>query len=278
MPVLHVFMSMGATFLITFREGLEAAVVIGILLSTLRALGANKESIYVWVGAALGVVMSIVFASVFNALLGGFEGTAEKLYEGILMLTAAAVITHMVLWIKRNAMTIKSSLEQKVTLMMERKELWMIGVLAFVAVVREGIETVIFLEAISAQSGNTLSLMAAAAGVIGAITLAMLIFMGSRKLSTRRFFTVATYLLILIAAGLLAHGIVELQGAGVLPTFVRPLFDLSPILSENEGIGAILKAIFGYDADPSLLAVIGYVGFFVWMLALMRQPKAQPQS
>ena len=252
---------MTATFLITFREGLEAAVIVGILLSTLRMLHAQKHSIFIWLGTILGIVMSLVLAWIFETFIGGFTGKAEKIYEGVLMLFAFGVITHMVFWIQKNARKIKSSLQNKVQEILERKELWALASLAFVAVVREGIETVIFLKAISVQSDGAVSIWAGLFGLVAAVVLASVIFMSSKRVSPKRFFQATTILLIFIAGGLLAHGIVELQGAQILPVFIKPLFDLSPVLSESEGIGSFLKALFGYDANPSLLAVVAYVGY-----------------
>lgn len=250
---------MNAAFLITFREGLEAALIIGILFAAMRALGAQQKNIVIWAGVFLGLVLSLLFAWAFNILAGGFEGTSEKLYEGVLMLAAAGIITHLIFWMRREGKNIHKKLNAKVKDHLDKGSLWMIGALATIAVAREGIETVIFFQALFVQSDETLSVLSALLGVGTAILLACVIFFSTRKVPVAKLFQILSYVLILIAGGLVAHGIVELQGADVLPTFIKPLYDLSAIFPEGTGLGAVLKAGFGYDANPSLLAVIGYI-------------------
>lgn len=265
---------MAPTFLITFRESLEAAVIVGILLAVLRTLGQSKQSIFIWSGVGAGVILSLVFAWAFNILFGGFEGVAEEVYEGALMFFAAALITHLLFWMNQHSRTIRKTLEKKVTDILERKELWMLFLLAMFSVLREGVETVIFLQAISLQSDSAFAFWAASLGCLTAIGLAVMIFWSSKSVSPKRFFQATTVFLIFVAAGLIAHGVVEFQGAGLLPTFIKPLFDLSSVLSESEGIGAILKALFGYDANPSLIAVIAYATFLIGAFWLLLTPRS----
>ncbi len=251
-----------ASFLITFREGLEAAVIVGILLSTLRMMGAYKKEIFIWIGALSGVLMSFIFAATFEAFFGGFTGTAEKIYEGALMFIGFVVITHVIIWLRKYGRTFRKKIEKDVQKALQKKEIWIIAILAFTAVVREGIETVIFLKALSIQSEGTLSLWGGFLGLVAAVSLAGIIFLSSRNISPKKFFQVTGYLLLFIAGGLLAHSVVEFQGAGILPTVMKPVYNLESILSEKEGIGSFLKALFGYDSNPSLFAVIAYILYF----------------
>ena len=262
---------MTAAYLITFREGLEAALIVGILLATMRALGAQKQNIFVWGGVIAGILLSLVFAYGFQFLAGGFEGKVEKIYEGLLMLGAAGLITHLIFWISKQGKTIEKNLKEKVAQHLSRGALWSIAFLSMMSVVREGVETVIFFQALSVQADGAISYWSAIGGVLTAIGLALLIFKSTKKISLKSFFTFTKYLLIFIAAGLVAHGIVELQGAGWLPAFIKPLFDLSAVLPETQGLGALLKAGFGYDANPSLIAVIGYLLYLGTMLRLQKQ-------
>jgi high-affinity iron transporter len=264
---------MVASFLITFREGLEAAVIVGILLSTLRILNEHKRGIFIWMGTGLGIVMSFLLAWAFEVFWGGFTGTREKVYEGILMIFAFGVITHMVLWLHRYGRQIRATLENKVKKALQHKEIWALASLAFVAVVREGIETVIFLKAINVQSEGTVSLWGGFLGLLAAVTLAALIFTGTRNISPKRFFQSTGFLLVFIAAGLLAHSVVEFQSAEIIPIIKKPLFDLSAVLSEQQGLGAFLKALFGYDANPSLLAVIAYFTYLGGIFFYMKKSK-----
>lgn len=248
-------------FFITFRESLEAGVIVGILFATLRYFQSSKKGMYLWAGVAAGIACSFLFAAIFTMFLGGFEGKAEKLYEGILMIGAAGLITHMVFWMKAQGRQMSQNFKQKIDLILQKKTLIMLSSLSFFAVVREGIETVIFLNALQVQSGQSLPYVGASIGIILAVALSYAIYKSSQKMSAVRFFKISSFFLIAIAAGLLAHGIVELQGAGLLPIIQKPLYDLSALLPESDGLGLYLKTLFGYDANPSLIAVMTYILF-----------------
>ena len=254
---------MNAAFFITFREGLEAALIVGILFAAMKALGAQKKNFVIWIGALVGLLLSLFFAWGFAVFTSGFTGTTEKVYEGILMFLAAGIITHLIFWMRREGKLITARLNKKVKDHLTTGSLWAIGCLAAIAVAREGIEMVIFFQALFVQSEQSISILSGLVGVLSAVALACLIFFSTRKVPVAKLFNVLAWVLIVIAGGLIAHGIVELQGANMIPTFVKPLFDLSAILSENAGLGSILKAGFGYDANPSLLAVIGYVLYLI---------------
>lgn len=258
-------------FIITFRESLEAGVIVGLMFAILRSYQALKQSHYIWIGVIAGIITSLLLAWAFNVFLGGFEGKNEKIYEGFLMLGACALITHLVFWMAKHGRLIKQKLETKMKDVLESKTLWMLSVIVFFSVIREGIETVIFFQAIDVQADGQASWIGAGLGVIIAVILSYLIYKGSAKIKLQKFFQISSLLLIFIAAGLLAHGIVEFQGAGWLPTYIKPLFDLSPILSEKEGLGALLKALFRYDANPSLIAVMAYIGYLSTALYLHRK-------
>lgn len=258
-------------FLITFRESLEAGVLVGILFSLLAAVGDKKHFSVVWLGVFLGVLLSVLFAFVFTHFLGGFEGKIEKIYEGILMIAASGLITHMVFWMKKNAKTLKKHVQKKVEKVVQGGAVFSLFLIAFFSVVREGVETVIFFQAIDTQSEQGISILGAVLGVLCAVILSFFLYFSSKKIPLKTFFTASGYLLLIIAAGLFAHGIVEFQGAGWLPTFIKPLFNLSSFLSEKEGIGSFLKAMFGYDANPSLIEIIGYILFLVITLLVFRR-------
>jgi high-affinity iron transporter len=260
---------MTAAYLITFREGLEAALIVGILLSCARVFKTRKVQAYVWGGVLMGLILSLIFAYVFSHIIGGFEGTVEKVYEGVLMLGAAALITHLVVWMRHRGKGLEDSLNKKIVQSVEAGTLWMIAFIAMMSVVREGVETVIFFQALMAQAGGDAPILSGVLGVLSAVLLAVIIFYTTKKVPVKSFFQYTAYFLALIAAGLLGHGIVELQGAHWLPTVVKPLYDISSVLPESEGVGALLKAGFGYDANPSLLAVLGYLIYLALMARWM---------
>ncbi len=246
-------------FIVTFRETLEAAIIIGLIFSMLRVFGVQKKKKrYITVGIIVGIVMSFLFALGFQQLFWGFEWKVEKLYEGILMFLACGLITQFLVWTNTNFKDIGTKLKKSVEKIVSSGQLWMLSFLAFASVVREGVETVIFFNALgfSLLSNDT---WYAIIGVFAAIGVSYILFFTIKQVDISRVLRYTNVLFILVAWGLLAHGIVELQGAGVIPTVIKPVFDLSGILSETEWIGAILKASLSYDANPSLIAFVAYV-------------------
>lgn len=250
-----------AIFIVTFRETLEAAIIIGLIFSMLRVFWVEKKrKRYITIWIILWVVMSFFFAGGFEHFFWGFEGKTEKIYEGVLMLLACWMITQFLVWTNSNFKNLWKKIKKSVENIVTTNQLWMLSVLAFASVVREWVETVIFLNALDFSFTNW-DIFLAVGGIIGAIIVSYILFFSIQKINIKKVLNYTNVLFILVAAGLLAHWIVEFQGASILPTIVKPLFDLSWVLSEKEGIGAILKAGFSYDANPSLIAFIAYVTY-----------------
>ena len=254
---------MVASFLITLRGGLEAALIVGIVLSVLRKLGRAGRSRPMWLGVAGAVVVNAIAGLAFSALGVAFGGRSEGIFDGIAMLLAAGVLTWMIFWMQRQGREVQVELERDVRHAVSVGGTWALFSLSFVAVVREGIETALFLTAaaFSATAGQTLA--GGALGLAVAVLVGWLIFAAGKRLDVRAFFRVTSLLLILFAVGLLSHGIHELQEAALLPTLVEHVWDVNPVLDENGPLGSFLKALFGYNGNPSLLDVISYVGYLV---------------
>ena len=250
---------MFASFLITLREGLEAALIVGIVLSVLRKLGQSDRSRPVWLGVAVAVLVSVVAGLTLNALGVAFEGRGEEIFEGVAMLLAAAVLSWMIFWMQRQGRQEQADLELDVRRAVRTGSAWALFSLAFVAVVREGIETVLFLTAASFSATPAQTQIGGALGLAVALVLGWLIFVAGKQLNVRAFFRTTSVLLILFAAGLLAHGVHELQEAALLPILVEHVYDINPVLDENGAVGVFLKALFGYNGNPSLLEGIAYV-------------------
>jgi high-affinity iron transporter len=249
--------------LITLREGLEAALIVGIVLGVLRTLGHDQGKRPVWLGVAAAVLTSIAAGLGLNALGIAFEGRGEEIFEGFAMLLAAAVLTWMIFWMQRQGRQIEAELEADVRKAATRSSHWALFGLAFVAVVREGIETVLFLTAAAFSSTPAQTLVGAVLGLGLAIVIGWLIFAGGSRLNVRAFFRTTGLLLLLFAAGLVAHGVHELQEAGLIPIVVEHLWNINHILDENGLVGSMLKALFGYNGNPSLIEVISYVVYLV---------------
>jgi high-affinity iron transporter len=252
---------MFAAFLITLREGLEAALIVGIVLSVLRKLGRADRDRPVWIGVLAAVAVSAIAGAILNALGIAFEGRGEQIFEGMAMLLAAGVLTWMIFWMQRQGRQIQRELEADVRQAVARGSAWALFSLAFVAVVREGIETSLFLTAAAFSATPLQTLVGGALGLIVAIALGWLLFAVGKQLNLRAFFRVTGFLLLLFAAGLVAYGVHELQEAALLPTLVEHVWDINPILDENSALGTFLEALFGYNGNPSLLEVISYAAY-----------------
>lgn len=256
------------SFIITFRETLEVALIIGIILSYLTRIKQTKYNNVVYMGIISGIVASIIGALLFTKIAGGFTGRAEEIFEGITMLVGALLLTTMILWMMKQK-HIASELEHRVGEELAEVHKFGLFLLVFIAVLREGIETVIFLGAMSFVSTNN-NIIGALAGIAVAIFLGYLIFVGSTKINIKMFFNITSILLILFAAGLVAHGIHEFQEAKIIPTVIEHIWNINPILDENGYTGSILKGLLGYNGNPSLIEMLSYFIYLILVLILWR--------
>jgi high-affinity iron transporter len=262
------------SFIILFRETLEAALVIGIVLGYLVRTHQSEYKKSVYLGLAAGVAASILGAVGFQLLAGGFSGRAEEIFEGITMLAGAILLTTLIIWIIRKSAR-AAELELKVAQRINGTRRAGLFLLIFFAVLREGIESVIFLSAARFASGQN-NLLGAGLGLVAAVVLGFLLFRGALRINLRSFFTTTNILLILFAAGLVAGGVHELQEAGVIPIVVEHVWDINPsvagegypVLHENGLLGSIAKGLFGYNGNPSLIEVFAYLGYLIAVLCI----------
>jgi high-affinity iron transporter len=267
---------MAPSFLIMLREGLEAALIVGIILAYLARTGNRDKAGAVWAGTALSAAVSLTAGAAIFLTAGGIEGRPEELFEGTAMLTAAAVLTYMIFWMRRQAINIRAHLHAQVQTALDTGSILALGALAFVAVGREGIETALFMFAAVRTATPVTATAGGLLGLATAVLLGYLLYRGTYRLNLRAFFHVTSVLLLLFAAGLLAHGIHEFTEAGVLPALVDPVWDMNAILSEASTLGSFLKALFGYNGNPSLLEALAYftyLGLIGW--AYFRPPTAR---
>src|SRR3989338_7473407 len=220
-----------ASFLITFRETLETALIVGIILSYLVKTKQSKYNNVVYIGIAFGLIASVIGALLFINLTGGFTGKTEIIFEGLTMLFGAFLLTTMIFWMMRQK-HIAIELEKKVGEQISGASKFGLFLLVFVSVFREGIETVIFLGAASFVSANN-NLTGALIRIVAAIFLGYIIFVGSIKINLKKFFNITSILLILFAAGLVAHGIHELQEASIISPIIEHLWDINPPINSD---------------------------------------------
>jgi high-affinity iron transporter len=259
-----------AALLLTFREGLEAALILGVAVGILRRARRLDQARNVWLGAGLAGLVSLAAGLGFQALGIAFEGRGEAIFEGITLILAAGVLTWMIFWMARQGRAVQIGLENDVRRAIASGGRWAVFSVAFIAVLREGIELVLFLTAAAFTASAGATFFGAAAGLAAAVLAGWLLFAATRKLNVRTFFVVTSVLLILFAAGLVAHGIHEFNEVGWVPPVVEHVWDLNPLLDEGSGLGQILTALVGYNGDPSLTEVLAYAGYWlVVSLALL---------
>jgi high-affinity iron transporter len=258
-----------ASFVIALREGIEAALIVGIILGYLKKVGAKALIKPVYFGVGLGVLASIGVAGIFLLLRVEFKGRFEQLFEGITMLVAAAILTTMIIWMRNNSKTYSDNLKEKVETALTKKQSYGLASLAFVSIWREGIETVLFLGSASFTSSGVQLLIGGGAGLGLAVLIGVAIMKYSVRLDLRTFFNVTGILLILFAAGLVGRGILEFQEAGVIAPVIEHVYDINWLINGQSNAGNLLTALIGYDASPSLAEIIGYVSYWVliafWM-------------
>ncbi len=253
------------SFVLALREGLEAALIIGIVLGALRKIHRAELGRHVWLGTLSAVVISVFLALVLRSVGLSLEGTAEAVFEGITMLLAAGVLTWMIFWMSSQARHIKAELETGVRRAVFEGGQTALFSLAFLAVMREGIELALFLTAASLATDSQQVLGGALLGLGTSALLGWSLFASIVKLDLRRFFQVTGLLLILFAAGLVAHGVHEFNEAGWIPSVIEHVWDINFLVNEDSIVGQVLSALFGYNGNPSLTEVIAYLGYFAAM-------------
>ena len=272
---------MATSFLLSLREGLEAALIIGIVLGVLRKIERQNLNSTVWLGALCAVLVCILAAIGLNWVGAEFEGQGEQLFEGITMLLAASVLTWMVFWMRKQSNTLKQEIEVDVRGAAQGSGQRALFFLAFLAVVREGIELSLFLLAARLASNPTQEFVGAALGISSAALLGWVIFASSRRLSLTKFFQSTNVLLALFGAGLVGLGIHEFNELGWIPAIVDHVWNLSALIPDESTVGHLLKALVGYNSSPSLSQVIAYMGYFAVLSGLLwtkRQNSSQKES
>ncbi|MCL7412088.1 MAG: FTR1 family protein [ANME-2 cluster archaeon] len=248
------------SLIITFREGLEAFLIVGIILAYLTRTQQQELKKYVYYGSFAAIIASLVAAAAFNLLAIQFAGRNEQLFEGVVMLLAAAVLTSMIIWMLKESAHIKGDIQRKVS----QSATTGLAVLAFVSVFREGIETVLFLGAAAmGAERSTDVLMGGIAGLAASLVITYAVFKSTVNLDIKIFFKVTSVFMILFAAGLTAHGVHELQEVAVVPVIIEHVWDTNSILDENGTAGSLARSLLGYNGNPSLLEVLSYAGYYV---------------
>jgi high-affinity iron transporter len=257
-----------AAFLITLREGLEAALIVGIIAAYLVKIGRRDALGMVMAGVVLAVGLSIALGAIIVLTIGRLPFVVQETVEGVAGLVAVVVLTWMLFWMRRQGRALKGELERGVDHAIGQGSMAALAGLAFVAVIREGLETVLFMFAIISSAGAGLpTAIAAILGLGLAVGLGWAIFVGGRRIDLRRFFTITGTVLVFVAAGLVAFAVHEFGEAGLIANSGR-VFDLGGLLPETGPLGATLAGLFGYRSAPTPLELIAYLAYLVPILTL----------
>jgi high-affinity iron transporter len=265
------------SYILSLREGLEAALIIGIVLGALRQIRRSGSSVVtgqglataVWSGALSAALLSLLVAILLTYLGLELKDPGEAIFEGFTMLLAAGILTWVIFWMSRRARSLKSDLEAGVQEASQGGR-WSLFGLAFLSVLREGVELALFLAASTFTSGASQTILGSLLGLGTAILLGWLLFAATIQLDLRRFFQVTGVLLIFFAAGLVAHGVHEFNEVGWIPPIIEHVWNLNPFLNEQTTLGQMLAALFGYNGDPSLTEVAAYLVYFIAILFGLR--------
>jgi high-affinity iron transporter len=253
------------------REGVEAALIVSIIMAYLAKTGNQRYFGQIWLGAGVAVALSFVIGLVLFNTIGGLEEPAEQIFEGIAMIIAAGVVTWMLFWMRRTSMNIKGELHAGVDRALMNGGIFGLSLLAFAAVIREGIETALFLMGQATAAGALVGLVLAAAIGYG-------LYVGARVLNLRTFFVWTGVALIFIAAGLLAHAVHEFVEIGWITIGTGTAFDISAILPHEAAdgglgvVGSILRAMFGYTSTPEWITLSVWLVYVVVVLYLYTRP------
>lgn len=294
-----------ATFLIGLREGLEAALVVGILVAYLRRLGRQDALPRLWAGVGLAVALALGIGAILT--FGAYEltFTAQELIGGGLSLLAVAMVTWMIFWMQRAGRTMKATLESGVDRALTAGGLWALIAIGFVSVAREGIETTLLLWSMVQSFGDAPSaLVGALLGLIAAVIIGWSISRGAVRLDLRRFFAWTGGFLVIVAAGVLAYAFMDLQEAGALPgpfTAAAPVdatggvavgwagfpfgwaFDVSSTIAPGGPLAAILQATIGFMPAMTWLQVVGWTLYILivgslYVRGLRSRRPSKPQA
>jgi len=257
-----------ATLVIFLREGIEASMIVAILLAYLDRLGHREffRDVFLGVGAALLLATGGGVAAYLT--IRSYDGSrVQAVFETATYLLAAAVLTYMTFWMRNHARSISGELRSRAEAALDGRARWGLGLLAFQAVGREGLETVVFTLAIIFSTSAAGALAGAVTGLAGSLAVAFVIYRLGHRLNLSRFFTVIGCLLMVFAAGLLADTVQNLQELGWLRVLGAPMWHTGRVLSQDSSFGDVLHSFFGYSDSPTPLQLIVYLAYLVVVIA-----------
>ena len=271
-------------FLIMLREGIEAALIVGIVAGFLKQSGHSRLMPKVWLGVALAALMCLGIGHGIHSATGEIPQKEQEFVVGVIGLVAVAMLTYMILWMKKAARSMKQQLQDSVQTALNRGngQGWALVGMAFLAVAREGLESVFFLLAVFQQSPTWSMPVGAVLGLLAAVVIGALIYQGGMRLNLAKFFRWTGAFLIVVAAGLVAGSLRALHEAGVWNHLQEVVFDSSKYLHEDSPLGVLLGGFFGYTDHPTQGEVLAWLLYLVpvmiWFLHGSRPAAVQRSS
>jgi len=274
-----------ANYLIGLREGLEAGLIVGILLAYLSKIGHRELRGRLWIGIGIAVAVSLGVGALLTWGPYAMTFQAQEILGGVLSLVAVAMVTWMIFWMGTHGRTLSGELRGQVDAAIERST-WALVLLGALSVGREGVETALFVWAnVSGGSDPVLGTLGAVAGIATAIVISWGISKGLVKFNLGKFFTWTGLFLILVAAGVLSYGIGDLQEASVIPGWGTAAYDLTAIVPAGSWLDSLLGGIFNFTPQPTWAQVIGWVVYvavtmtlYLVMLKRRHAPKPAPAA
>jgi high-affinity iron transporter len=258
-----------AALVIFLREGVEASMIIAILLAYLSRIGRRDHFRDVFAGVAAALLLATAGGVLAYETIRNYNGSrVQTIFETVTYIVAVAVLTYMTFWMRRHARSISTELRARTDAALDGRARWGMALLAFQAVGREGLETVIFTLAIVFSVSAAGALTGALIGLACSLAIAFMIYKAGHKLNLGRFFTVIGVLLMVFAAGLLADAIQNMQELGWLPVLNTPLWHSASLLSQDSDFGDVLHSFFGYSDAPTPLQILGYVAYLAIAVAI----------
>jgi len=271
-----------ATLVIFLREGVEASMIVAILLAYLNRTGHRDHFRDIYLGVAAALLLAAAGGVLAYLTIRSYDGSrVQTIFETCTYLVAAGVLTYMTFWMRNHARDLSRELRARADAAMDGRARWGLGLLAFQAVGREGLETVVFTLAIVFSTSTAGALTGALIGLAGSLVIAFVIYRLGHQIKLSRFFTVIGVLLMIFAAGLLADAVENMQELGWLPVLASPMWHSARFLSEDSSFGDVMHSFFGYSDAPTPLQVLVYLGYLAIVIAafLRLRPRlsARPQ-
>ena len=264
------------TFLIGLREGLEASLVVGILVAYLVKSGRRDRLGPLWAGVVAAIVLSLAFGAVLQFTSATMSFEAQERFGGFASLIAVGFVTWMVFWMRRTARFLKTELHGKLDAALALGPI-ALALTGFIAVGREGLETALFLwTAIQSSQETVVSTSSAFGGLLASVLLGWLFYRGAVTLNLKTFFTWTGAALVLVAAGVAAYGVHDLQEGGVLPGLNTRAFDISDTIPPSSWYGTLLKGVFNFQPNPTVLQVVVWAAYLAPVLFFFLRPAKAP--